>query len=162
MNKLIVLLTFMTLLNGCAKHSASEESTIEITSEISTDVTEKQMERTEELSETVTEEMETESTSAETTIAILEKFESGIYTSTEIVGWSNPINPIEKALQRIIKILKDKNEYYDAIEYLFDIELLNEETANYSVQIYQNFADHQVEVGKFEIEGGEVHSVPSN
>lgn len=161
MKKLLLLLTLATFMVGCDKKEEveTEHSTREATIEMTTQPPEETVAETLSTFETTSEEIITTETIAEvTTVVDTAPLSDGIYTSTEIINWSNPVKPTEKGLKRIIKILQDKKEYYDAIEYLFYVERIYGNAEEYHVRVIQNFSDQQIEVGNFIIHGENVET----
>ena len=164
MKKLLLLLILSTFIIGCDKKEEVETDhpTSEATIEMTTLTLEEIVAETSSTLETTTGEIitaeETEETEEATTVVDSTPLSDGIYTSTEIINWSNPVKPAEKGLKRIIKILQDKKEYYDAIEYLFYVENISHNPEEYHVRVIQNFSDQQVEVGEFILHGEDVET----
>lgn len=161
MKKLLLLLILSTFIIGCDKKEEVEtdHTTSEVTIEMTTLTLEEIVAETSSTLETTTGEIITaEETEEATTVVDSTPLSDGIYTSTEIINWSNPVKPAEKGLKRIIKILQDKKEYYDAIEYLFYVENISHNPEEYHVRVIQNFSDQQVEVGEFILHGEDVET----
>lgn len=161
MKKLLLLLILSTFIIGCDKKEEVETDhpTSEATIEMTTQTLEEIVTETSSTLETTTGEIITaEATEEATTVVDSTPLSDGIYTSTEIINWSNPVKPAEKGLKRIIKILQDKKEYYDAIEYLFYVENISHNPEEYHVRVIQNFSDQQVEVGEFILHGEDVET----
>ncbi|MHA3225316.1 hypothetical protein ACV7JQ_05120 [Globicatella sulfidifaciens] len=161
MKKLLLLLILSTFIIGCDKKEEVEtdHSTSEATIEMTTQTLEETVAETPSTLEATTGEIITaEATEEATTVVDSTPLSDGIYTSTEIINWSNPVKPAEKGLKRIIKILQDKKEYYDAIEYLFYVENINHNPQEYHVRVIQNFSDQQIEVGKYILHGEDVET----
>lgn len=161
MKKLLLLLILSTFIIGCDKKEEVETDhpTSEATIEMTTLTLEEIVAETSSTLETTTGEIITaEATEEATTVVDSTPLSDGIYTSTEIINWSNPVKPAEKGLKRIIKILQDKKEYYDAIEYLFYVENISHNPEEYHVRVIQNFSDQQVEVGEFILHGEDVET----
>lgn len=161
MKKLLLLLILSTFIIGCDKKEEVETDhpTSEATIEMTTLTLEEIVAETSSTLETTTGEIITaEATEEATTVVDSTPLSDGIYTSTEIINWSNPVKPAEKGLKRIIKILQDKKKYYDAIEYLFYVENISHNPEEYRVRVIQNFSDQQVEVGKFILHGEDVET----
>lgn len=161
MKKLLLLLILSTFIIGCDKKEEVETDhpTSEATIEMTTQTLEEIVTETSSTLETTTGEIITaEETEEATTVVDSTPLSDGIYTSTEIINWSSPVKPAEKGLKRIIKILQDKKEYYDAIEYLFYVENISHNPEEYHVRVIQNFSDQQVEVGDFILHGEDVET----
>lgn len=161
MKKLLLLLILSTFIIGCDKKEEVETDhpTSEVTIEMTTQTLEEIVTETSSTLETTTGEIITaEETEEATTVVDSTPLSDGIYTSTEIINWSSPVKPAEKGLKRIIKILQDKKEYYDAIEYLFYVENISHNPEEYHVRVIQNFSDQQVEVGEFILHGEDVET----
>ncbi|WPC08393.1 hypothetical protein [Globicatella sp. PHS-GS-PNBC-21-1553] len=161
MKKLLLLLILSTFIIGCDKKEEVETDhpTSEATIEMTTQTLEETVAETSSTLEATTGEIITaEATEEATTVVDSSPLSDGIYTSTEIINWSNPVKPAEKGLKRIIKILQDKKEYYDAIEYLFYVENISHNPEEYHVRVIQNFSDQQVEVGEFILHGEDVET----
>ena len=161
MKKLLLLLILSTFIIGCDKKEEVETDhlTSEATIEMTTQTLEETVAETSSTLEATTGEIITaEATEEATTVVDSSPLSDGIYTSTEIINWSNPVKPAEKGLKRIIKILQDKKEYYDAIEYLFYVKNINHNPQEYHVRVIQNFSDQQIEVGKYILHGEDVET----
>ncbi|MGX7099321.1 hypothetical protein ACWOBH_04805 [Globicatella sanguinis] len=161
MKKLLLLLILCTFIIGCDKKEEVEtdHSTSEATIEMTTQTLEDTLAEISTTLEATTEEIIIAETIEEvTTVVDTTPLSDGIYTSTEIINWSSPVKPAEKGLKRIIKILQDKKEYYDAIEYLFYVKNISHNPEDYHVRVIQNFSDQQIEVGNFILHGEDVET----
>lgn len=161
MKKLLLLLILCTFIIGCDKKEEVEtdHSTSEATIEMTTQTLEDTLAEISTTLEATTEEIIIAETTEEvTTVVDTTPLSDGIYTSTEIINWSSPVKPAEKGLKRIIKILQDKKEYYDAIEYLFYVENIRHNPEEYHVRVIQNFSDQQIKVGNFILHGEDVET----
>ncbi|MGX7076378.1 hypothetical protein [Globicatella sanguinis] len=161
MKKLLLLLILCTFIIGCdnKEEVETDHSTSEATIEMTTQTLEDTLAEISTTLEATTEEIIIAETTEEvTTVVDTTPLSDGIYTSTEIINWSSPVKPAEKGLKRIIKILQDKKEYYDAIEYLFYVENISHNPEEYHVRVIQNFSDQQIEVGNFILHGEDVET----
>lgn len=161
MKKLLLLLILCTFIIGCdnKEEVETDHSTSEATIEMTTQTLEDTLAEISTTLEATTEEIIIAETTEEvTTVVDTTPLSDGIYTSTEIINWSSPVKPAEKGLKRIIKILQDKKEYYDAIEYLFYVENISHNQEEYHVRVIQNFSDQQIEVGNFILHGEDVET----
>lgn len=161
MKKLLLLLILCTFIIGCdnKEEVETDHSTSEATIEMTTQTLEDTLAEISTTLEATTEEIIIAETTEEvTTVVDTTPLSDGIYTSTEIINWSSPVKPAEKGLKRIIKILQDKKEYYDAIEYLFYVENISHNPEEHHVRVIQNFSDQQIEVGNFILHGEDVET----
>lgn len=86
-----------------------------------------------------------------------------IYTSTEILSWSNPVDPLEQALSQIIKEMKKDKTYIDRSEYLFIVSF-ESPFADAIVEVFENYADKQLLINAYEInyETGAIEIIENN